>query len=133
MSKKLTVKEQEFLVTLITRKIAEKRSKQIKDLVSTNSKFIELQKRVAKLILLSEQIDKDVDELDKEFCKELGLSGGYDETCINLASNYKPDLRICGVSAYKVSSKVQERLMYDQVILGGISEDFVSKLVEELA
>lgn len=133
MSKKLTVREQEFLVNLITKKIVEKRSEQIKDLVSTNPKFIKLQERVDNLILLSKQIDKDVDELNKEFCKELGLSGGYDETCINLGSNYKPDLRICGVSAYMVSSKVQERLMYEQIVLGGVSEDLVSKLVEELS
>ena len=131
--KKLTKSEQEFLVNLITKKIAEKRSKQIKDLVSPNPKFIELQERVDNLILLSKQIDKDVNELNKEFCKELGLSGGYDETCINLASNYKPELRICGVSAYTVSSKVQERIMYEQIVLGGVSEDLVSKLVEELS
>jgi|Laugrespbdmm15sd_2_1035082.scaffolds.fasta_scaffold139961_2 hypothetical protein len=133
MSKKLTVREQEFLVSLITKKIAEKRSKQIKDLVSTNPKFIELQERVDKYVSLCEDLDREVNELNKEFCKELGLSGGYDETCINLSSNYKPDLRICGVSAYMVGSKVQERLMYEQIVLGGVSEDLVSRLVEELS
>ena len=131
--KKLTKSEQEFLVNLITKKIAQKRSKQIEDLVSPNPKFIELQEKVNNYISLCKDLDREVDELNKEFCKELGLSGGYDETCISLVSNYRPELRICGVSAYTVSNKVQERIMYEQIVLGGVSEDLVSKLVEELS
>jgi len=133
MSKKLTKSEQEFLVELISKKIVEKKSARLKEVVENNPKYIELQKRAEELQVLGKQLDKDCDELDKELCEELGMSGGWDNHPLNLSCNYNVTLGVHSVSSYKTRQDVQEKLMYEQIVLGGISENFIDKIVEELS
>ena len=133
MSKKLTKSEQEFLVNLISKKIANKKEQQVSQVVETNPTYLELQKRVDEINSLRERLKEDYEKLEKELCKELGMSGGYGDCPTRLDCNYKVELTVRSISSYDISTKVQERLMYEQVVLGGISEDFVNKLVEELS
>lgn len=132
MSKKLTKSEQQFLVKVISNKIVEKKNKQLQDAVSKNEEYIDLSKRVEQVQSLLKQLDVDFEVLNKKLCTELGMSGGYGDNAISLNCSTFAELRICGVSSYTLCDRVEEKLMYEQVVLGGISEDFISRLVEEL-
>lgn len=133
MSKKLTVAEREFLTDLISKKIAEKKTQQVKSEVEKNPAYIELQKRVEQIQVLNEQLKQDFKQLNDELCTQLGMTGRYNDSPIILNDNHNVSLKTCTFSTYDVRSKVQEKVMYSQVVLGGISEDFVDKLVVELS
>jgi hypothetical protein len=133
MSKKLTKSEQEFLVKVISKKIAEKRNKQVQTVVSENQEYIDLSNRAEQIESLLTQLNEDFKVLNKKLCTELGMSGGYGENPISLNGNSYVELKICGVSNYLLHDKVEEKLMYEQVVLGGISEDFINRVVEELS
>lgn len=132
MSKKLTVAEREFLTDLISKRIAEKKTQQVKSKVEENPAYIELQKRAEEIQNLSKQLRKDYEKINEEVCTQLGMTGRYGD-CPILLTNQDVSLRTCTFSPYDMRSKIQEKIMYNQVILGGISEDFVDKLVAELS
>ena len=133
MSKKLTVAERNFLVDLISKKIVEKKKQQVSEVVEKNPTYLELQSRVDHINSLKAQLKQDFEKLEKELCSELGMSGKYGDRPINLERGYDVTLEVATISSYDVSRKVQEKVMYEQVVLGGISEDFVSKIVNELS
>lgn len=133
MSKKLTKSEQEFLVNLISNKIIEKKYQQLRDVVENNPTFIELQKRADEINSLRKQLEEDSKQLQKELCEELGMKGGYGDCPINCDVNYDSSVKVGCLDVYNVRNVVQEKLMYEQIVLGGISEDLVSRLVEELS
>ena len=133
MSKKLTVAERNFLVDLISKKIVEKKKQQVSEVVEKNPTYLELQSRVDYINSLRDQLKQDFEKLEKELCSELGMSGEYGDRPMNLDRSYDIELKVATVSSYEVSRKVQEKVMYEQVVLGGISEDFVSKIVDELS
>lgn len=132
MSKKLTKSEQEFLVGLISKKVVEKKKQQVSQVVDKNSTYLELQKRVDKINSLTNQLKQDYEKLEKELCEELGMSGCYGDCPTRLDTSNKVVLKVCDPSIYDINRLVQEKLMYEQVVLGGISEDFINKLVSEL-
>jgi len=133
MSKKLTKSEQEFLVGLISKKVVEKKKQQVSQVVDNNSTYLELQKRVDEINSLTNQLKQDYEKLEKELCEELGMGGGYGDCPTRLDTSYKVVLKVCDPSTYDINRLVQEKLMYEQVVLGGISEDFINKLVSELS
>ena len=133
MSKKLTKSEQEFLVGLISKKVVEKKKQQVSQVVDKNSTYLELQKRVDEINSLTNQLKQDYEKLKKELCEELGMSGCYGDCPTTLDTSYKVVLKVCDPSTYDINRLVQEKLMYEQVVLGGISEDFINKLVSELS
>jgi hypothetical protein len=133
MSKKLTIAEKDFLVDLISNKIADKKKQQIREVVEKNPTYLELQKRVDHINSLRDQLREDYEKLEKELCDELGMSGGYGDRPTKLDCSYKVELKVDSISSYDVSRKVREKVMYEQVVLGGISEDFVTKIVNELS
>jgi len=133
MSKKLTIAEKDFLVDLISNKIADKKKQQVRDVVEKNPTYLELQKRVDHINSLRDQLRDDYEKLEKELCDELGMSGGYGDRPTKLDCSYKVELKVDSISSYDVSRKVREKVMYEQVVLGGISEDFVTKIVNELS
>ena len=133
MSKKLTKSEQEFLVKVISKKIAEKRNKQVRTVVSENQEYADLLKRAEQVQSIITQLQVDFELLNKKLCTELGMSGGYGENPISLNCSSFVGLSICGVSDYLLREKVEEKLMYEQVVLGGISEDFINRVVGELS
>ena len=133
MSKKLTKSEQEFLVNLISNKIIEKKYQQLRDVVEKNTTFIELQKRADEINSLRKQLKEDSKQLQKELCEELGMSGGYGDCPINCDVNYDSSVKVGSLNVYDVHRIVQEKLMYEQIVLGGISEDLVNRLVQELS
>jgi hypothetical protein len=133
MSKKLTRSEQEFLVGLISKKVVDKKKQQVSQVVEKNPTYLELQKRVDEINSLKQQLKEDYEELEKELCNELGMSGGYNDCPTRLDCSYKVELKVYDPSTYDINRLVQEKLMYEQVVLGGISEDFINKLVSELS
>ena len=133
MSKKLTKSEQEFLVGLISKKVVEKKKQQVSQVVDKNSTYLELQKRVDEINSLTNQLKQDYEKLKKELCEELGMSGCYGDCPTTLDTSYKVVLKVCDPSTYDINRLVQEKLMYEQVVLGGIGEDFINKLVSELS
>ena len=121
MSKKLTKSELEFLVELITNKVVEKKQRETNQVVEKDPIFIEFKKRVDEINSLREKLNDDYSQLDKEF-----------RTNISLFCNYNVQFDVRSVDSYSVKKQVEKKLMYEQVVLGGISEDFINKLVSEL-
>ena len=122
MSKKLTKSELEFLVELITNKVVEKKQRETNQVVEKDPIFIEFKKRVDEINSLREKLNDDYSQLDKEF-----------RTNISLFCNYNVQFDVRSVDSYSVKKQVEKKLMYEQVVLGGISEDFINKLVSELS
>ena len=122
MSKKLTKSELEFLVELITNKVVEKKQRETNQVVEKDPIFIEFKKRVDEINSLRERLNDDYSQLDKEF-----------RTNISLFCNYNVQFDVRSVDSYSVKKQVEKKLMYEQVVLGGISEDFINKLVSELS
>jgi len=133
MSKKLTIAERDFLAQVITDKIVEKKQQVIKQAVESNPAYIELQKLVEHANSIIVQIEKDYENLKQQLCEELGMSGGYGDIPLSRSGMSTMCVKVGSVSEYGVRKKVQEKIMYEQVLLGGIGEDFVEKLVEELS
>ena len=52
---------------------------------------------------------------------------------IFLLDNYKIELKVSTVETYSIRKQIEQKIMYDQVILGGIGEDFIEKVVNELS
>ena len=107
MSKKLTKSEQEFLVELISNKIVEKKNQRIKEVVEKNPTFIELQKKVDQINFLREQLREDCDELTKQLCTELDMSGKYGDNPINCNVNYDCSVNVSSLSIYDIKRTVQ--------------------------
>ena len=134
MSKKLTKSEQEFLVSLITDKIVSERNSKLKELIQNDPKYLEFKKRVEEVQSLSLQLDEDCKKLDKQFCEKLGMdSSKWDDRSLILNCNYNVEVKIGSVSSYSVKRQVEQKVMYEQVVLGGISEDFINRIVSELS
>ncbi len=122
MSKKLTKSELEFLVDLITNKIVEKKQQETNQVVENDPIFIEFKKRVDEINSLREKLSDDYSQLDKEF-----------RTNTSFFCNYTVQFDVRSVDSYSVRRQVEKKVMFEQVVLGGIGEDFVEKLVEELS
>ena len=122
MSKKLTKSELEFLVELITNKVVEKKQRETNQVVEKDPIFIEFKKRVDEINSLREKLNDDYSQLDKEF-----------RTNISFFCNYNVQFDVRSVDSYSVKKQVEKKLMYEQVVLGGIGEDFINKLVSELS
>ena len=120
--KKLTKSELEFLVDLITNKIVEKKQQERNQVVENDPIFIEFKKRVDGLNSLIEKLSDDYSQFDKEFRSK-----------ISFWSNYNVKFQVCSVDSYEVKRQVEKKVMYEQVVLGGISEDFIDKIVKELS
>ena len=134
MSKKLTKSEQEFLVSLITDKIVSERNSKLKEHIQNDPKYLEFKKRVEEVQSLSLQLDEDCKKLDKQFCEKLGMdSSKWDDRSLILNCNYNVEVKIGSVSSYSVKRQVEQKVMYEQVVLGGISEDFINRIVSELS
>ena len=120
--KKLTKSEQEFLVGLIVEKIGEKKQKQLNEKVLNDPTFIEFKRKVDELNTRRDELNEEYKLFDKEL---------YDNT--SLYSNYKIELKVSTVETYSIRKQIEQKIMYDQVILGGIGEDFIEKVVNELS
>ena len=120
--KKLTKSEQEFLVELITNKIVEKKQKELNEKVSNDPTFIEFKRKVDELNNMRDKLGEEYKLFDKEL---------YDNT--SLYSNYKVEFKVSTIETYSIRKQIEQKIMYDQVILGGIGEDFIEKVVNELS
>ena len=133
MSKKLTKSEQEFLVELISNKIVEKKRQRVIQTVEKNPTFIELQKKVDQINSLKKQLREDCGKLTEQLCTELGMSGKYGDNPINNNVGYDCSVEVSSLNTYDIKRTVQEKLMYEQIVLGGVSEDLINKLVDQLS
>jgi hypothetical protein len=122
MSKKLTKSELEFLVDLITNKIVEKKQQERNQVVENDPIFIEFMKKVDGLNSLREKLSDDYHELNKEFRSK-----------ISFFCNYNVQFQICSVDSYQIRKDVEKKLLYEQIVLGGIGEDLIDKIVNELS
>ena len=122
MSKKLTKSELEFLVQVITNKIVEKKQQEVNKVVENDPIFIEFKKRVDEINSLREKLNEDFCQLDKEV-----------RSNISFFCNYNVQFEVSSVSSFQIEREVERKLMYEQVVLGGIGEGFIEKLVEELS
>jgi len=122
MSKKLTKSELEFLVQVITNKIVEKKQQEVNKVVENDPIFIEFKKRVDEINSLREKLSEDFYQLDKEV-----------RSNISFFCNYNVQFEVSSVSSFQIEREVERKLMYEQVVLGGIGEGFIEKLVEELS
>jgi len=122
MSKKLTKSELEFLVQVITNKIVEKKQQEVNKVVENDPIFIEFKKRVDEINSLREKLNEDFYQLDKEV-----------RSNISFFCNYNVQFEVSSVSSFQIGREVERKLMYEQVVLGGIGEGFIEKLVEELS
>jgi hypothetical protein len=120
--KKLTKSEQEFLVELITNKIVEKKQQERNQVVENDPIFIEFKKRVDGLNSLREKLSDDYSQFNKEFRSK-----------ISFFCNYNVQFQVCSVDSYQIRKDVEKKLLYEQIVLGGISEDFIDKIVNELS
>jgi hypothetical protein len=120
--KKLTKSEQEFLVELITNKIVEKKQQETNRVIEKDPIFIEFKKRVDEINSLREKLSDDYSQLDKEF-----------RTNVSFFCNYNVQFDVRSVDSYSVKKQVEKKVMFEQVVLGGISEDFIDKIVNELS
>jgi len=122
MSKKLTKSELEFLVQVITNKIVEKKQQEVNKVVENDPIFIKFKKRVDEINSLREKLSEDFYQLDKEV-----------RSNISFFCNYNVQFEVSSVSSFQIEREVERKLMYEQVVLGGIGEGFIEKLVEELS
>ena len=120
--KKLNKSEQEFLVNLITDKIVEKKQKQLDEIVNSNSSYVEFKKRVDEMNILRDNLFIDFEQLKKQL-----------DFRVNLYSCSKVDFRVDSICYYTIRKEVEKKVMYEQIVLGGISENLIDKIVEELS
>jgi hypothetical protein len=131
MSKKLTIAERDFLAQVITDKIVEKKQQALNQAVESNPAYIALQKLVEHANSIIVQIEKDYENLKQQLCEELGMSGGYSDSPLSGCGISTMSINVGSVCSYTVRKKVNEKIMYEQVLLGGVGEDFVDKVVEQ--
>ncbi len=122
MSKKLTKSELEFLVNLITNKIVEKKQQERNQVVENDPIFIEFKKRVDGLNSLREKLSDDYSQFNKEFRSKLSFF-----------CNYNVQFQVDSVDSYEIRKDVEKKLLYEQIVLGGIGEDLIDKIVNELS
>ena len=122
MSKKLTKSELEFLVKVITEKIVEKKQQELNRVVENDPTFIEFKKRVDEINSLREKLTDDYKKLDKELCSN-----------ISFFCNYNVEFKPSSITSYEIQRKVEQKVMYQQIVLEGIGEDLIEKLVKELS
>ena len=120
--KKLTITEKEFLVNLIVEKIEEKKQKEVNEKILNNPTFIEFKGKVDELNTRREELSKEYKLFDKEL---------YDNT--SLFCNYEIEFKVSTIETYTIKRQIEQKIMYNQVILGGIGEDFIEKVVNELS
>ena len=122
MSKKLTKSELEFLVDLITNKIVEKKQQERNQVVENDPIFIEFKKRVDGLNSLREKLNDDYSQFNKEFRSK-----------ISFFCNYNVEFQVCEIDSYQIKKHVEKKLLYEQIVLGGIGEDLIDRIVNELS
>ena len=122
MSKKLTKSELEFLVDLITNKIVEKKQQERNQVVENDPIFIEFMKKVDGLNSLREKLSDDYSQFNKEFRSK-----------ISFFCNYNVEFQVCEIDSYQIRKDVEKKLLYEQIVLGGIGEDLIDKIVNELS
>ena len=122
MSKKLTKSELEFLVDLITNKIVEKKQQERNQVVENDPIFIEFKKRVDGLNSLREKLSDDYSQFNEEFRSK-----------ISFFCNYNIQFQVCSVDSYFIRKDVEKKLLYEQIVLGGIGEDLIDRIVNELS
>ena len=120
--KKLTKSEQGFLVNLITDKIVEKKQKQLDEIVNSNSSYLEFKKRVDEMNILKDKLFTDFKQVKEQL-----------DFTVNLFSCSKVDFRVDSICSYTIKREVEKKVMYEQIVLGGISENLIDKIVNELS
>jgi len=120
--KKLNKSEQEFLVNLITDKIVEKKQKQLEEIVNNNSTYVEFKKRVEEMNILRDKLFTDFKQIKEQL-----------DFKVNLFGCSKVDFIGDSICSYTIQKEVEKKVMYEQIVLGGISENLIDKIVNELS